>query len=69
MRQFLPEDSKGSVWKMATDENKISWMQDSEESVFKKLKNQIDNGVFHQLVDFEQHVDHLPFDYTNLNIL
>lgn len=69
MRRFLAEDNKGSVWKMENDESRISWMPENEESTFKKLRNQIDNGVFHQLVDFEQHVDHLAFDYTNPNIL
>ncbi len=37
--------------------------------IYQNMKSLMDRGTFHKLVDFEQHVDHLEYDYTNVDLL
>ena len=79
MKQFAPV---GNQWQLvdhsSSSSNKavsMTWVQGSKTDhevldavIFEHVRNLMDRGAFHKLVDFEQHVDHLEYDYTNPDI-
>eukprot|EP01091_Cochliopodium_minus_P020156 TRINITY_DN8711_c0_g1_i1.p1 TRINITY_DN8711_c0_g1~~TRINITY_DN8711_c0_g1_i1.p1 ORF type:complete len:204 (-),score=54.24 TRINITY_DN8711_c0_g1_i1:21-632(-) len=62
------------------NEKQIEWAENSEsnlfqfdeseedEVIFKRLQNQIKNNLFHNLVDFDDHLSNPSFDWRNENL-
>ena len=71
MNQFVLD---GNKWKLSELQTKITWANNKEQNVlqntiFTDLKNEMERGAFQKVVDFEEHVDHLPLNFTNPEII